>query len=95
VFGILAATFVMARGRGVDSLASTVGVLILINVAFSLGVPGISIGAHLGGFVGGFACALLVLAGERGMLGSRSFGAEMAAMVALGLISIAASLAIA
>ena len=60
----------IARGRGVDALASSVGVLILINLAFSLGVRGISLGAHLGGLVAGFLCALLVIAGDRGMLRS-------------------------
>ena len=53
VFGVLAATFVIARGRGVDALASSVGILILINLAFSLGVRGISLGAHLGGLAAG------------------------------------------
>lgn len=95
VFGILAATFAIARGRGVDALASTVGILILLNLAFSFGVPGISIGAHLGGLVGGFLCAALVLAGERGMLGQRHFPAEMAAMATVVVVSIVGALAVA
>jgi membrane associated rhomboid family serine protease len=95
VFGILAATFAIARGRGIDALASSVGILILLNLAFSFGVPGISIGAHLGGLVGGFLCAALVLAGERGMLGQRHFPAEMAAMAAVAVISILGALAVA
>ena len=94
VFGILAATFVIARGRGVDALASSVGVLILLNLAFSFGVPGISVGAHLGGLAAGFVCACLVLAGERGMLGPRHTAAELTAMTALGVIAIVASIAI-
>jgi membrane associated rhomboid family serine protease len=95
VFGVLAATFVIARGRGIDALASTLGVIILLNLAFSFGVPGISIGAHLGGLVGGFLCALLVLAGERGMLGQRHMTAELIAMTAVGIISILGALAVA
>jgi membrane associated rhomboid family serine protease len=95
VFGILGATFVIARGRGVDALASSVGVLILINLAISFGVPGISIGAHLGGLVAGVLCALLTLAGERGMLGQRHFPAEMIAMTALGVLAFVAATAIA
>jgi membrane associated rhomboid family serine protease len=93
VYGVLGATFVVARGRGVDALASTIGVLILINLAISFGVPGISVGAHLGGLIAGVACALVVLAGERGMLGSRRFGAELAAMGAFGLLSVVAAIA--
>jgi membrane associated rhomboid family serine protease len=95
VFGVLGATFVVARGRGVDALASSVGVLILFNLAFSFGVPGISIGAHLGGLVAGVLCALLIIAGERGMLGRRHFPAEIAAMTALGILAAVAALAIA
>lgn len=95
VFGVLAATFVIARGRGVDALASSVGVLILLNLAFSFGVRGISLGAHLGGLAGGLLCALLVIAGERGLLGRRHFPAEMAAMSALGILAAVATIAIA
>ena len=95
VFGVLAATFVIARGRGVDALASSVGILILINLAFSLGVRGISLGAHLGGLAAGFLCALLVIAGERGMLGRRHFPAEMAAMTALGIVAVIGAIAVA
>ncbi len=95
VFGVMAATFVIARGRGVDALASTIGVLILFNIAFSFGVAGISLGAHIGGLVAGFLCALLVIAGDRGMLGRRRLQVEMAAMVAIAVLSIAGALAIA
>jgi membrane associated rhomboid family serine protease len=95
VFGILAATFVIARGRGVDALASSVGILILLNLAFSFGVPGISVGAHLGGLVAGAVCAGLIIAGERGMLGPRHRAAELVAMSVLGVASVALSIAIA
>lgn len=95
VFGVLGATFLVARGRGVDALASTVGILIVLNLAISFGVPGISVGAHLGGLAAGFLCALLVLAGERGMLGHRHFPAEMTAMTALGILSIALAIGVA
>jgi len=95
VFGVLAATFVIARGRGVDALASSVGVLILLNLAFSFGVRGISLGAHLGGLAAGFLCALLVIAGDRGRLGPNRLPAELIAMTAVALLSIAAAVAIA
>ncbi len=95
VFGVLAATFVIARGRGVDALASSVGILILLNLAFSFGVRGISVGAHLGGLAAGFVCALLILAGERGYLGQRHTPMELTAMAALGILAIAAAIAVA
>jgi membrane associated rhomboid family serine protease len=95
VFGVLGATFVIARGRGVDALASSVGILIVLNLAISFGVPGISIGAHIGGLVAGVLCALLIIAGERGMLGARHFPAEMIAMAAIGIVSVVGALAVA
>ncbi|HKB51318.1 MAG TPA: rhomboid family intramembrane serine protease [Solirubrobacterales bacterium] len=95
VFGILAAAFVIARGRGVDALASSIGVIILLNLAFSFGVSGISIGAHIGGLAGGFLCALFILAGERGMLGQRHLPMELLAMGAIAFFSIASAIAIA
>lgn len=95
VFGVLAATFVIARGRGVDALASTVGILIVLNLAISFGVSGISIGAHLGGLAAGFLCALVILGGERGYLGPRHFPMELLAMAAIGFFSIASAIAVA
>lgn len=95
VFGVLAATFVIARGRGVDSLAASVGILILLNLAFSFGVRGISVGAHLGGLVAGFLCAVVILAGERGHLGPRHFPMELLAMAAIGFFCIASAIAVA
>jgi membrane associated rhomboid family serine protease len=95
VFGILGAAFVIARHRRIDSLASSVGALIVLNLAISIGVPGISIGAHVGGLVAGGACALLIAAGERGRLGRHHFVTEMAAIGALTLFAIVASIAIA
>jgi membrane associated rhomboid family serine protease len=95
VFGVMAATFVIARGRGVDALASAIGFLIVFNVAFSLGVRGVSLGAHLGGFAAGFLCALLVLAGDRGMLGPRRIFAELLAMATIGILSIVGALIVA
>jgi membrane associated rhomboid family serine protease len=94
VFGVVGAAFVIARGRGVDALASSIGIIILLNLAFSFGVPGISIGAHLGGLVGGVLCALFILAGERGYLGEKHTPMELLAMAALGFFSIASAVAV-
>lgn len=95
VFGVVGAAFVIARGRGVDALASSIGIIILLNLAFSFGVPGISIGAHLGGLVGGVLCALFILGGERGYLGERHLPMELLAMAAIGFFAIASAIAVA
>jgi len=86
---------VIARGRGMDALAGQVGFLVVFNLIFSLTSPRISIGAHLGGLVGGVICALAIVAGERGMLGRQQRPAEIAAMVAVAVVSVAGALAVA
>lgn len=95
VFGIFGATFVIARGRGLDAVASSVGVIILLNLAISISVPHISLGGHLGGLVGGVLCALAIVAGERGLLGRRRLIAELSVIAAVALVSATASIAIA
>ncbi len=95
IFGIFGAAFVIARGRGLDSVARTIGVILLFNLAFSFSNPDISLGGHLGGLVAGVICALAIVAGERGRLGARRLPAELAVMTAVGVVSIAASLAVA
>ncbi|HEX8753522.1 MAG TPA: rhomboid family intramembrane serine protease [Solirubrobacterales bacterium] len=95
IFGLAGAAFVIARGRGIDALAAEIGSLIVLNLVVTFSIPGVSIGAHLGGLVSGVICALAIVAGERGMLGSQHRVAEYAVMVAVGAASFLAALAIA
>jgi len=95
VFGIFGAAFVVARGRGLDSVARTIGVVLLFNLAFSFSNPDISLGGHLGGLVAGVVCAFAIVAGERGRLGQRHLPAELAVMTAVAVVSIAGALAVA
>jgi membrane associated rhomboid family serine protease len=96
VFGLFAAAFVIARGRGMQEISSQLGFLIVINLAFTFGIPGISIGGHLGGLVGGAVCALVVLAGDRGSLpGRRRVPAEVAAILVIGALCGAAAVMLA
>lgn len=95
VFGLAAATFVIARGRGMDALAGQIGFLILFNLFFSLASARISLGAHLGGLIGGTLCALAIVAGEKGMFGRNRLPLEIAAMVLVAAISVAGAFAVA
>jgi membrane associated rhomboid family serine protease len=95
IFGLFGAAFIVARGRGLDTVASELGFILLLNLALTFGISGISIGGHLGGLVGGGICALVIIAGERGRLGSARLPIELAAMVAVAVISIAAGIAVA
>jgi membrane associated rhomboid family serine protease len=60
VFGLMGAAFVLQRLRGVDPMASGIGPVILLNLAITFVIPGISIGGHLGGLIGGAATAYVM-----------------------------------
>lgn len=93
IFGLFAATGILARGRGMNALASEIGFLIVINLLFTFSIPGISIGGHLGGLVGGAICALAVVAGDRGKLGPRRQAVELLVMLAVAVVSVVGALA--
>jgi len=95
VFGLAGATFVVARGRGMDALASEIGFLILFNLFFSFVAPRISVGGHIGGLIGGVVCALVIVAGEKGMFGRNRLPLELAAMAAIGVVAFVGAIAIA
>ena len=78
-----------------DALAGEIGFLIVFNLVWSFVGSNISVGGHIGGLVGGVICALLIVAGEKGMLGRNHRALEMAAMVAVGVVAFLGALAVA
>jgi membrane associated rhomboid family serine protease len=91
IFGLMAAAFIVARHRGLEQLASQIGFFVIINLAFTLGVAGISVGGHLGGLIGGALAALLITFAER--RATRPVLLEGLGMLALALVSLAGALA--
>jgi membrane associated rhomboid family serine protease len=87
IFGLAGATFVIARGRGIDALAAEIGFLIVFNLVITFAASHISVGAHVGGLIGGTICALAIVGGERGMYGRNRLAIEIAAMAAVGVLS--------
>jgi membrane associated rhomboid family serine protease len=83
VFGLMAASFLFARQRGLTQLASQLGVLVLINLLFTFSVSSISVGGHLGGLVAGGLAGAALLAAER-RRGSERLAIEAVALLALG-----------
>jgi membrane associated rhomboid family serine protease len=65
VFGLAGAAVVEMRSRGINPMDSGIPALILINLVLSVALPGISIGAHIGGLIGGALAALALGLGER------------------------------
>ncbi|MET0559187.1 MAG: rhomboid family intramembrane serine protease [Solirubrobacterales bacterium] len=95
IFGLAGATFVIARGRGMDALATEIGFLVVFNLVYSFVVPHISVGGHVGGLVGGIVCAMAIVAGDRGRLGPNRRSVELAAMVVVGVVAALGAIAVA
>ena len=95
VFGVFGATFLIARERGHGQLANEVGILLLFNLALTFVISNISIGGHLGGLAGGLLCGLLIIAGDRGMLGRNRLPVEIAAMASVAAVAFVAAVVLA
>jgi membrane associated rhomboid family serine protease len=95
IFGLMAAVVVIARGRGMEQIASQFGLFIVLNLVLTFSISGISIGGHIGGLIGGFVAAALVLFVERQMSGRAGFGLELAGIVVIIAATFAGALAVA
>jgi membrane associated rhomboid family serine protease len=82
VFGLLGAAFVLERQAGIRG--GPVMTIIILNVALSFLVSGISIGGHLGGLAGG---ALAMLAFSRFGRGHALYG-RMGALGTAGVVAV-------
>lgn len=60
IFGLMGAIVVGQRAAGIDPWRSGILTWIVINLVFTLVVPGISIGGHLGGLAGGLIAGALL-----------------------------------
>jgi membrane associated rhomboid family serine protease len=89
IFGILGAGFVMERQRDYVFGGSALGIIV-INLVLTFSIPNISIGGHIGGLLGGAACALaMTRLGRVGAAYGRPGAAGVAVMVLVGVVSVA------
>jgi len=58
IFGLMSAAILVLRQRGIDPMQTGLPLWIGINLVFSFAVPGISVGGHIGGLVGGALAAI-------------------------------------
>ncbi len=93
IFGLMAAVVVVARGRGMDELVQQFGLFIVLNLVITFAIPGISIGGHIGGLVGGGIAALLFAGTERRASGSTGTAFEIGGILVLGVIAVVGALA--
>ena len=80
----------MLERQGTYVLGGSALPLLIVNLAFTFAVPGISIGGHLGGAIGG-ALSILVLSrfGKGSAAYSRIDFLSIVSLVAIGVASVA------
>ena len=88
VFGLMGAAFVGMRNRGVNPFSTGLGATLVLNLLITFTIPGISIGGHIGGILGGAAAGWVVLAPPHKQLPT---WATYAAPVAVILVSVLVS----
>jgi membrane associated rhomboid family serine protease len=83
---------VVAHDRHIPIWSSGLGITLVVNIVFSLTVSNISLGDHIGGFIGGAICgwAVVRLGERRGMK-----AASLAVCALVAVVSVAASVAVA
>jgi membrane associated rhomboid family serine protease len=88
IFGILGAGLVMERQRDYVFGGSALGIIV-INLILTFSIPNISIGGHIGGLIGGGACALaMTRLGRVGATYGRSGIVGILAMILVGVLSV-------
>jgi membrane associated rhomboid family serine protease len=60
VFGLMGAAVIELRSRRVSVMESGIGGLIVLNLILSFSIANISVGAHIGGLIGGALAALAI-----------------------------------
>jgi membrane associated rhomboid family serine protease len=93
VFGLMGAAFVVMRNRGVNPLASGLGVWLFLNLALTFTVSHISIGGHIGGLIAGTVTAWIVVELPEQVRLPRLAPPAIAGL--LGVVAFVASIAIA
>jgi membrane associated rhomboid family serine protease len=96
IFGLMGALFVLERQRGMALLQSPIAGWILINLIFTFGIPGISVGGHIGGLVGGGLAGFALSGYGRGHMAYGRLGVlPVLGVAAIVVASVAGSLAVA
>jgi membrane associated rhomboid family serine protease len=87
VFGLLGAVAVGMRQRGISLRETGIRALLVLNLLFTVAVPGISIGGHLGGLAGGAAVGWVMLrspSSRRGVLEGSAAAVVVACLALVG-----------
>ncbi len=91
-FGILGGAIAVAMDRGIPIMQSGLGTTVILNLALSFALPGISIGGHVGGLITGFLLgAGMARLADRRAGAAVIYGGSVVIGVALFVAAIAAA----
>ena len=85
VFGLMGSALVLFRARGLSLLESGLGIWLGLNLLLTFTIPNISIGAHIGGLIGGIIATFLLEG-----LGAKGRIPMQAAEILCGAVGVAA-----
>lgn len=91
IFGLMGYAAVELRARGHRVMETSIGTLIVFNLALSFILPNISIGAHIGGLIGGVLAGFALRKAEDRRMRTLGF----AACLLLSVAAVAGSIALA
>ncbi len=92
IFGLMGAAVIVMRNRGVNPMESGLGMWIGLNLLITFAIPGISIGGHIGGLLGGGLAALLMYDLSDRIRVPQAVTTAM--VVAMGVLAVTGSIAI-
>ena len=92
IFGLMGAAAVELRSRGINPFRTTIGMLIIFNLALSFVVSNVSVGGHIGGLVGGVLVGVVFEIADR-RRAPRPLA--YAACVALSAVAVLAAISVA
>jgi membrane associated rhomboid family serine protease len=92
IFGLMGAAVIVMRHRGINPMESGIALWIGLNLLITFTIPGISIGGHLGGLIGGALAAIALTEAVSRLNLSESLGSLLA--VAVGVIAIAGAIVV-
>jgi len=92
IFGLMGAVVIVMRQRGINPMESGIGLWMGLNLLITFTIPGISIGGHLGGLIGGALAALIFVE----VAGRAKVPDSLTSLIAgaIGVIAIAGAIAV-
>ena len=88
IFGLAGGLLVVFRSSGIGIMESGIGPVVLLNLAITFTIPGISIGGHLGGLAGGAAITWVIVALARRRRLRGGGAAEVAGVAVVAFVAL-------